>query len=153
VTAAIAVATREASRPEFRDYARHVVENAKALAGALAERGFGVITGGTDNHLMLVDVTSRGVTGKQLAQALDRAGLVVNCNAIPFDPRKPFDPSGVRIGTPAATTRGMGADVMVRIAEWIDRVAGAPGDDASLTKTAFEVRDLCAKYPAPGIRV
>ncbi len=153
VTAAIAVAAREASRPEFRDYGRHVVENAKALAGALAERGFGVITGGTDNHLMLVDVTSRGVTGKQLAQALDRAGLVVNCNAIPFDPRKPFDPSGVRIGTPAATTRGMGADVMVRIAEWIDRVAGAPGDDASLTKTASEVRDLCAKYPAPGIRI
>ena len=153
VTAAIAVAAREASRPEFRDYARHIVENARALAGALAERGFGVITGGTDNHLMLVDVTSRGVTGKQLAQALDRAGLVVNCNAIPFDPRKPFDPSGVRIGTPAVTTRGMGADVMVRIAEWIDRVAGAPGDDGSLTKTASEVRDLCAKYPAPGIRV
>lgn len=153
VTAAIAVAAREASRPEFRDYARHIVENARALAGALAERGFGVITGGTDNHLMLVDVTSRGVTGKQLAQALDRAGLVVNCNAIPFDPRKPFDPSGVRIGTPAVTTRGMGADVMVRIAEWIDRVAGAPGDEASLTKTASEVRDLCAKYPAPGIRV
>ena len=116
VTAAIAVAAGEAARPEFREYARHIVENARALAGALAERGFGVVTGGTDNHLMLVDVTSRGVTGKQLAQALDRAGLVVNCNAIPFDPRKPFDPSGVRIGTPAATTRGMGPDVMARIA-------------------------------------
>ena len=153
VTAAIAVAAKEAARPEFRAYAGHVVENARALAGALADRGFGVVTGGTDNHLMLVDVTSRGVTGKQLAQALDRAGLVVNCNAIPFDPRKPFDPSGVRIGTPAATTRGMGTDVMLRIAEWIDRVAVAPGDDVNLSKIAAEVRELCAKYPAPGLRV
>ncbi|MGA7121584.1 MAG: serine hydroxymethyltransferase [Polyangiaceae bacterium] len=153
VTAAIAVAAKEAARPEFREYARQVVDNAKALAGALAERGFGVVTGGTDNHLMLVDVTSRGVTGKQLAQALDRAGLVVNCNAIPFDPRKPFDPSGVRIGTPAATTRGMGTDVMLRISEWIDRVAAAPADDVGLAKIAAEVRELCAKYPAPGLRV
>jgi glycine hydroxymethyltransferase len=153
VTAAIAVAAKEAARPEFREYARQVVDNAKALAGALAERGFGVVTGGTDNHLMLVDVTSRGVTGKQLAQALDRAGLVVNCNAIPFDPRKPFDPSGVRIGTPAATTRGMGTDVMLRVSEWIDRVAAAPADDVSLAKIAAEVRELCAKYPAPGLRV
>ncbi len=153
VTAAIAVAAGEAARPEFREYARHIVENARALAGALAERGFGVVTGGTDNHLMLVDVTSRGVTGKQLAQALDRAGLVVNCNAIPFDPRKPFDPSGVRIGTPAATTRGMGPDVMARIAAWIDRVAAAPADEVSLARIATEVKELCGKYPAPGIRV
>ncbi len=153
VTAAIAVAALEASRPEFGVYARQIVENARALAGALAERGFGVVTGGTDNHLMLVDVTSRGTTGKQLAQALDRAGLVVNSNAIPFDPRKPFDPSGVRIGTPAATSRGMGVDVMLRIAEWIDRVARSPADEAILAKTASEVREVCAKYPAPGIRV
>jgi glycine hydroxymethyltransferase len=153
VTAAIAVAAAEASRPEFVEYARRVVENARALAGALADRGFGVVSGGTDNHLMLVDVTSRGVTGKQLAQALDRAGIVVNSNAIPFDPRKPFDPSGVRIGTPAATTRGMGIDVMVRVAEWVDRVAQAPADEGSLAKTAAEVKELCAKYPAPGIRL
>jgi glycine hydroxymethyltransferase len=156
VTAGIAVAANEAGRPEFADYARLVVENAKTLAGALAERGFGVVTGGTDNHLMLVDVTSRGVTGKQFAQALDRAGIVVNYNSVPFDPRKPFDPSGIRIGTPAVTTRGMGGDggdVMKRIAEWIDRVAAAPSDAALLTKTAAEVKDLCAKHPAPGVRV
>jgi glycine hydroxymethyltransferase len=153
VTAGIAVAAHEASRPQFGEYARRVVENAKALAGELAQRGFGVVTGGTDNHLMLVDVTSRGVTGKQFAQALDRAGMVVNYNTVPFDPRKPFDPSGVRIGTPAATTRGMGVDVMRRVGEWMDRVARSPGDEALLSRIAAEVKDLCAKYPAPGIRV
>jgi glycine hydroxymethyltransferase len=153
VTAAIAVAAREASLPEFKQYARRIVENARALAGALAERGFRLITGGTDNHLMLVDVTSKGVTGKQLAQALDRAGLVLNYNAVPFDPRKPFDPSGVRIGTPAVTSRGMGPGEMARIAEWIDRVTQATGDEARLAQIAGEVRDLCAKFPAPGIRV
>jgi glycine hydroxymethyltransferase len=153
VTAGIAVAAREAARPEFKTYAQSIVDNARALGGALAERGFGVITGGTDNHLLLVDVTSKGVTGKQLAQALDRAGIVLNYNAVPFDPRKPFDPSGVRIGTPAVTSRGMGKDVMLRIADWIERVTKAPGDEAQLAKIAAEVKDLCAKYPAPGIRV
>jgi glycine hydroxymethyltransferase len=153
VTAGIAVAAAEAARPEFVTYAQRVVENARTLAAALAERGFGVITGGTDNHLMLIDVTSRGVTGKQLAQALDQAGIVLNYNAVPFDPRKPFDPSGVRIGTPATTSRGMGTDVMLRIAEWIDQVARAPGDAAVLAKTAAEVKEVCARYPAPGIRV
>jgi glycine hydroxymethyltransferase len=153
VTAAIAVAAREASAPEFKTYARSIVENAKALAGALAERGFGVVTGGTDNHLLLVDVTSKGVTGKQLAQALDRAGIVLNYNSVPFDPRKPFDPSGVRIGTPAVTTRGMGVDVMLEIASWIDRVTRAHSDEGSLAKIAGEVKDVCAKFPAPGIRL
>jgi glycine hydroxymethyltransferase len=153
VTAGIAVAAHEASRPDFVDYARRIVDNARTLAGALTERGFGVVTGGTDNHLMLVDVTGKGVTGKQLAQALDRAGIVLNYNAVPFDPRKPFDPSGVRIGTPAVTSRGMGRDVMLRIAEWIERVTRTPADDACLAQVAAEVKDLCAKYPAPGIRV
>jgi len=153
VTAGIAVAAREAARPEFKTYAQSIVDNARALGAALAERGFGVVTGGTDNHLLLVDVTSKGVTGKQLAQALDRAGIVLNYNAVPFDPRKPFDPSGVRIGTPAVTSRGMGKDVMVRIADWTDRVTKAPGDEAQLAKIAAEVKDLCAKYPAPGLRV
>ena len=153
VTAGIAVAANEALRPEFTDYARRIVDNAKALAGALAERGFGVVTGGTDNHLMLVDVTSKGVTGKQLAQALDRAGIVLNYNAVPFDPRKPFDPSGVRIGTPCVTTRGMGKDVMLRVAEWIDRVAKNLADEAALGRIAGEVNELCAKYPAQGVRV
>lgn len=153
VTAAIAVAAREALAPEFKTYARSIVDNARALAGALAERGFGVVTGGTDNHLLLVDVTSKGVTGKQLAQALDRAGIVLNYNSVPFDPRKPFDPSGVRIGTPAVTTRGMGTDVMLQIAGWIDRVTRAHSDEGSLAKIAGEVKDVCAKFPAPGIRL
>jgi glycine hydroxymethyltransferase len=153
VTAAIAVAAREAATPEFKTYATRIVENAKALAAGLAQRGFGVVTGGTDNHLLLVDVTSKGVTGKQLAQALDRAGIVLNYNAVPFDPRKPFDPSGVRIGTPALTSRGMGTDVMAQLAGWIDRVTQAPGDEAGLAKIAAEVKDVCAKYPAPGLRL
>jgi len=153
VTAAIAVAAHEASRQEFRDYAKAVVENARVLAGDLKARGFGVSTGGTDNHLMLVDVTSKGVSGKPLAHALDRAGIVLNYNSVPFDPRKPFDPSGIRIGTPAVTTRGMGSDVMKRIAEWIDRVTQKPSDESSLAAIASEVRDLCAKYPAPGVRL
>jgi glycine hydroxymethyltransferase len=153
VTAAIAVAAREAARPEFKQYAKSIVENAKALAAALAERGFGVVTGGTDNHLVLLDVTSKGVTGKQLAQALDKAGVVLNYNTIPFEPRKPFDPSGVRIGTAAVTSRGMGTDAMAKIAGWIDRVTQTAGDETSLKSIAGEVKEYCAKYPAPGIRL
>jgi glycine hydroxymethyltransferase len=153
VTAGIAVAAREAARPEFKLYARAVVDNARALAAALAERGLGVVTGGTDNHLMLIDVTSKGVTGKQLAQALDRAGIVLNYNSVPFDPRKPFDPSGVRIGTAAVTSRGMGKDAMLKIADWIDQVTKATGDETALTRIAGEVKDYCAKYPAPGVRL
>jgi glycine hydroxymethyltransferase len=153
VTAAIAVAAREAATPEFKTYAKRIVENAQTLAKGLADRGFGVVTGGTDNHLLLVDVTSKGTAGKPLAQALDRAGIVLNYNSVPFDPRKPFDPSGVRIGTPAVTSRGMGTDVMAQLAAWIDRVTQAPGDEASLAKIAGEVKDVCAKYPAPGLRL
>lgn len=153
VTAAIAVAAQEASRPEFKHYAQATVANARVLARALSDRGFGVSTGGTDNHLLLVDVTGKGVTGKPLAQALDRAGIVLNYNAVPFDPRKPFDPSGVRIGTAAVTTRGMGPDVMGRIAEWIDRVTHKPADEDNLARVASEVRDVCVRYPAPGLRI
>jgi glycine hydroxymethyltransferase len=153
VTAAIAVAADEAARPDFKLYAQAIVENARVLARALAERGFRVSTGGTDNHLMLVDVTGKGVTGKPLARALDRAGIVLNYNAVPFDARKPFDPSGVRIGTPSVTSRGMGTDVMLRIADWIDRVTQRPSDEISLAGIADEVKDVCARYPAPGIRL
>jgi glycine hydroxymethyltransferase len=152
-TAGIAVAANEALRPEFKTYAKSIVENAKALGAALAERGFGVVTGGTDNHLLLIDVTSKGVTGKQLAQALDKAGIVLNYNTVPFDPRKPFDPSGVRIGTPSVTSRGMGKPEMLRIAEWMNRVTSNPGDEANLAKVAAEVKETCARFPAPGIRV
>jgi glycine hydroxymethyltransferase len=100
-----------------------------------------------------VDLTPKNVTGKIAAKALDRAGIVLNYNSIPFDPRKPFDPSGVRIGTPAITSRGMGKDVMVKLAEWIDRVVQAPADEKVLATVAGEVREVCSKYPAPGIRL
>ena len=152
-TAAIAVAAKEALEPSFKDYAHAVVANAKALGEALEAKGFKLITGGTDNHLLLIDVTPRGIAGKPFAQALDRAGLVANYNSIPFDPRKPFDPSGLRLGTPATTSRGMGKPEMQRIAAWMDEVATHVTDEARLAKIAGEVRELCASFPAPGIRV
>lgn len=152
-TAAIAVAALEASRPEFVQYAKNIVQNAKALGEALAAKGYQLVTGGTDNHLLLIDLTNKNVTGKVAAQALDKAGLVLNYNAVPFDPRKPFDPSGLRIGTPAVTSRGMGVAEMARIAEWMDRVVAAPADEALLAKIAAEVKEMCSRFPAPGIRV
>jgi glycine hydroxymethyltransferase len=152
-TAGIAVAALEALDPSFKTYAHRIVENANVLARVLIERGFTVTTGGTDNHLMLVDLTSKGVAGKPAAQALDRAGIVANYNAVPFDPRKPFDPSGLRIGTPAVTSRGMGTAEMVHLADWIDKVVSAPTDEALHAKIAGHVREICAKFPAPGIRV
>src|SRR6184192_3338004 len=132
ITAAIAVALEEASRPEFAEYAHRIVDNARTLADELIRRGFDLISGGTDNHLILIDLTSKEVAGKVASQALDRAGLETNYNTVPFDPRKPFDPSGLRIGTPSVTTRGMGRDEMVAIADLMDRVieAARAGDDA-----------------------
>ena len=152
-TAAIAVAAHEAMQPSFKDYAKQIVENAKALADALTKRGFSLVTGGTDNHLLLVDLTSKNVAGKPAAKALDRAGIVLNYNAIPFDPRKPFDPSGMRIGTPAVTSRGMKKDAMEKIAEWIDKVVSAPTDEGIIEKTAAEVHAYCKQFPAPGIQI
>jgi glycine hydroxymethyltransferase len=152
-TAAIAVAAREASQPAFKDYARAIVQNAKALGEALVARSFRLVTGGTDNHLLLVDMTPKGIGGKPYAQALERAGIVANYNSIPFDPRKPFDPSGVRLGTPALTSRGMGPSEMERLAAWMDEVAQHPADEARLARIAGEVKDLCAGFPAPGLRV
>ncbi len=152
-TAGIAVAALEASQPAFVEYAKAVVSNAQVLAQALVERGFGVTTGGTDNHLMLVDLTSKNVAGKPAAQALDRAGIVANYNAVPFDPRKPFDPSGLRIGTPAVTSRGMGKNEMIKLADWIDHVVANHTDNALIEKVAGEVKDLCGNFPAPGLRV
>jgi glycine hydroxymethyltransferase len=151
-TAAVAVALREASTPAFRDYAHAVVANANALAEALVERGFDLVSGGTDNHLVLVDLTNKGIAGKPAAKALDRAGIELNYNTVPFDPRKPFDPSGIRIGTPAVTTRGLGTAEMPKIAEWIDRavVAADAGDEDAIERVAIEVRDLLANYPMPG---
>jgi glycine hydroxymethyltransferase len=154
-TAAIAVALGEALRPDFFEYAHRVVENAKALADGLLERGFDLVSGGTDNHLLLVDLTAKGVAGKVAAQALDRARITLNYNTVPFDPRKPFDPSGVRLGTPAATTRGMGPAEMEAIARWIDEGVDAArrGDEATIARIAGEVRELTAVFPIPGATV
>jgi glycine hydroxymethyltransferase len=152
-TAGIAVAAKEALTPEFKTYAQNVVANAKTLAAALIERGFAVTTGGTDNHLMLIDLTNKNVAGKPAAQALDKAGIVANYNSVPFDRRKPFDPSGLRIGTPAITSRGMGKDEMVKLAGFIDRVIQKHTDEGTITSVANEVRELCNHFPAPGIIV
>jgi glycine hydroxymethyltransferase len=151
-TAGIAVALHEASQPAFRQYAHQIVANAQALAAALLDRGFDLISGGTDNHLLLVDLTSKGIGGKPAARALDRAGMELNFNAVPYDTRKPFDPSGIRLGTPALTTRGLTEEQMPQVAAWMDEAitAGAAGDEAALDKIAGEVRDLLAGYPMPG---
>ncbi len=150
-TAAIAVALGEASRPDFSDYAHQVVANGKALAAALVERGFDLVSGGTDNHLVLIDLTAKDVPGKVAAQALDRAGLTLNYNMVPFDPRKPFDPSGVRLGTPAVTTRGMAEPEMESIARWIDEGVDAArsGSEHEIERVGQEVRELAAGFPIP----
>jgi glycine hydroxymethyltransferase len=152
-TAAIAVALKEAATEDFRRYAHAVVANAKALGDALSARGFDLVSGGTDNHLLLVDLENKQISGKLAAQALDRAGLELNYNTVPFDPRKPFDPSGVRLGTPAATSRGMSTDDMVKVAEWIDVVveAAKAGDESAIEKVAGEVHEFARAFPMPGL--
>ena len=150
-TAAIAVALKEAARPEFKDYAKQIVANAAVLAEELTSRGFDLISGGTDNHLILIDLTNKGVSGKPAAQALDRAGIELNFNTVPFDPRKPADPSGIRIGTPAVTSRGMKEKEMKLIAGWMDQVVSAPGDEALAGRVAGEIKELCSGFPPPGI--
>jgi glycine hydroxymethyltransferase len=152
-TAAIAVALKEASTDEFRRYGHQIVKNAKALATALQARGFRLISGGTDNHLILIDVTPRGINGKPAARALHEAGIECNYNTIPFDPRKPFDPSGVRIGTPSITSRGMTEKDMEPIAAWFDRVLRVADDQEKLHAIRAEVAEFCRAFPAPGIRV
>jgi len=157
-TAGIAVALKEAAAPSFAEYAHQIVRNAKALAAELLARGFRLISGGTENHLILIDTTAGagerpGVNGKPAARALDKAGLETNYNTIPFDPRKPFDPSGVRIGTPSVTSRGMKEPQMQQIAEWMQRALVHAGDDAALAKIRAEVAALCKSFPPPGIRI
>ncbi|HZD01492.1 MAG TPA: serine hydroxymethyltransferase [Actinomycetes bacterium] len=152
-TAAIAVALNEALRPEFKAYAERIVVNAKVLAEELLARGFDLVSGGTDNHLILVDLASKGVAGKPVAQALDRARLVTNYNTVPYDPRKPFNPSGLRLGTPAATTRGMGPQEMRLIAGWVDQcVEAVKGEDEqTIQRISGEVRTLASSFHVPGI--
>ncbi len=150
-TAGIAVAAKEAATPEFKQYAKNVVANAKVLAEELLSLGFALVTGGTDNHLVLIDLTPKNVTGKIAAQALDKAGIVCNYNSIPFDPRKPFDPSGIRIGTPSITSRGMGATEMKKLAHWMNTVVASPEDEKLLARVAAEVKECCDAFPAPGL--
>jgi glycine hydroxymethyltransferase len=149
VIAAKAVAFGEALQPEFRNHARQIIANAKALASELERHGFRLVSGGTDNHLLLVDVVSRGVTGKTAEQALDLAGITVNKNMIPFDTRAPLDPSGIRIGTPALTTRGMREAEMRTIAGWMSEVLTHPDDAALQTRIRGAVREMCTHFPAP----
>ncbi|HVR62932.1 MAG TPA: serine hydroxymethyltransferase [Polyangia bacterium] len=149
-TAALAVALHEAAQPSFRDYARQVVTNAKVIADELLARGYEVVSGGTDNHLILVDLSNKNVPGKVAAKALDRAGIELNYNSVPYDTRKPFDPSGIRLGSPSVTSRGMREGEMRQIAAWIDRVIASPHDDTA-EKVRAEVRELTRKFPAPGI--
>ncbi len=154
-TAGIAVCLREAATEEFRAYAHQVVENAKVLAGELVDRGYKLVSGGTDNHLILIDLEPKGVRGKVVAQALDRAGLVANYNTVPFDPRKPMDPSGLRIGTPAVTSRGMGPAEMRQIAAWMDEVVEAvrDGREEPFDRIADAVRELASGFPPPGVPI
>src|SRR5207244_3243860 len=125
-TAAIAVALHEAAQPSFKDYAAQIVANAKALAAALNDRGFDLVSGGTDNHLILIDLTNKNVPGKVAAKALDRAGIELNYNSVPYDTRKPFDPSGIRLGSPSVTSRGMGPAELKQIAACVDRFIASP---------------------------
>jgi len=152
-TAGIAIALKEAATDEFKRYAHQIVANARALAAALVERGWALITGGTDNHLILADLTTKNVSGKIAARALDAAGMELNYNSVPFDPRKPFDPSGVRLGTSSVTSRGMAEPEMRQIAAWMDAVVTAPADAGLHARIAGEISELCAKFPAPGILI
>jgi glycine hydroxymethyltransferase len=147
IIAAKAVCFREAATPEFRDYQKRIVVNAKALAAAVGSRGWRIVSGGTDTHLFLVDVGARGLTGKEAEKALDVAGITVNKNTIPFDPLPPLKASGIRIGTPAVTSRGMGPAEMERIADVIARVLEAPADAQVQAGVRREVTQLCGAFP------
>jgi glycine hydroxymethyltransferase len=147
VLAAKATCFKEAATAEFKAYSRQTVQNAKALAASIAKRGFRIVSGGTDNHLMLVDVFSKGINGKQAEEALDRSGITVSRSTLPFDPNPPLKPSGVRIGTPAVTTRGMKEPEMEKIGNWIADALEASTDENVHRKVKAEVQTLCEKFP------
>jgi glycine hydroxymethyltransferase len=151
VVAGKAVCFGEALQPSFKTYAAQIVANAKVLAETLLAGGVALASGGTDNHLMLADVTTLGLTGRIAEAALDKAGITVNKNMIPFDRRKPLDPSGIRIGTPALTTRGMREPEMRRVGAWILGVLRAPDDESNLTRIRHEIREFASAFPVPGI--
>lgn len=148
-TAAIAVALGEALRPEFKVYARQVIINAQVLGEELMTKDFKLVTGGTDSHLLLIDLTNKAISGKQAEKALGKAGITVNKNTVPFDPRSAFDPSGIRLGTPALTTRGMKEPEMKQIAEWIDQAIKMAGDDDGLDLLNKKIREFAAHFPLP----
>ncbi len=147
IIAAKAVCLKEAMEPEFREYQKQVVANAKALAAGVARRGFRIVSGGTDNHLFLVELHSRGITGSDAQPAFDRAGITINKNSIPFDPLPPMKGGGIRVGTPAVTTRGMREPEMENIAEWIAEVLSNLGDPATEQRVRAQVAALAAKFP------
>lgn len=151
VIAGKAVAFHEALQPEFTEYARRIVENAQALGTRLQERGLRVVSGGTDNHLLLVDVSVRGATGKDAADRLQDAGITANKNLIPFDTAKATVTSGIRLGTPALTTRGMGVEEMLQVGDWIADVIENIGNDTAIQRVRAEVREFALQYPVPGI--
>lgn len=153
VIAGKAVCFREANTPEFVEYQQQVVANAKTLAEALISGGLKIISGGTDNHLLLVDVTPLGIGGKVAEQTLDRCGITVNMNMIPFDQRRPMDPSGIRVGAPALTTRGMGADEMKTIAAWMLQALRHWDDSNALDKIHHSVKEMANEFPVPSDRV
>jgi glycine hydroxymethyltransferase len=146
--AAKAVAFGEALEPEFQEYAQNILENAKVLSQALEGYGFHICFGKTQNHMMLIDtVKSKDLSGKEVEEALDAVGITLNKNMVPDEPRSAFDPSGVRLGVPAATTRGMGVDEMLKIASWINDVCDNINDDKKLKKIAKDVKKVCKKFP------
>ena len=149
IIAAKAVCFHEALQPGFRDYQRQVVTNAKALAAGLAKHGFRIVSGGTDNHLMLVDLRPKDLNGKEAQETLDRAGITVNKNAIPFDTSSPFKPGGIRVGTPAVTTRGMKEEDMLEIADLIGEALQNRADESALTRVREKVRDMTRRFPLP----
>jgi glycine hydroxymethyltransferase len=151
IIAAKAVCFGEAMRPEFRDYQRRVVENARTLAQGLAQEGLRIVSGGTDNHLMLVDLSPLEITGQAAEEALGRVNIWVNRNTIPFDPRPPRVTSGLRLGTPAVTSRGMGPQEMRRIATMIGRVLNHMGDPKVEAEVREEVGELTSRFPVPGL--
>ena len=149
VIAGKAVCLGEALRPDYKAYAQQVIANARALSEELVTAGFRIISGGTDNHLILIDMTSKGLTGKIAENALGRAGITVNKNLVPFDKRKPLDPSGIRMGTPALTTRGLKEDAIRQVAAWIIEILDAPDDEALAARTRETIRDFARDYPVP----
>ncbi|MEI6751179.1 MAG: serine hydroxymethyltransferase [Candidatus Saccharibacteria bacterium] len=148
-TAGIAIALREAMQPAFRQYASQVVKNAKVLASELLARDYKLVSGGTDSHLVLLDLSDKNISGNQAESALGKAGITVNKNSVPYDTRSPFDPSGIRLGTPALTTRGMAEAEMVQIVKWIDLAINNSTDDKLLYKLSDEIKDFALKFPLP----